>query len=134
MRLDDPEIVEHEYATEDGLRARASVYQGIAGPDARDAVIDAIGAVSPRRVLEVGCGWGDLSLRIARELGAEVVAVDLSPRMVELACAQGVDARVADVQSLPFEDGEFGVVGATVNAWLGGKPSGKLPGTPIVTP
>ena len=112
MRLDDPEIVEREYASEDGLRARASVYQGIAGPDAHDAVVDAIGEASPRRVLEVGCGWGDLSLRIAREFGAEVVAVDLSPRMVELARAQGVDARVADVQSLPFEDGEFDCVTA----------------------
>ena len=32
-----------------------------------------------------------------------------------------------------LENGEFGDVGATVNAWLGGKPSGRLPGTPIVT-
>jgi phosphopentomutase len=34
-----------------------------------------------------------------------------------------------------LEDGEFGDVGATVNAWLGGKTPGRsLPGTPIVTP
>jgi phosphopentomutase len=33
-----------------------------------------------------------------------------------------------------LEHGEFGDVGATVNAWLGGKPSARLPGTPIVTP
>ena len=33
-----------------------------------------------------------------------------------------------------LENGEFGDVGATVNAWLGGKPAGRLPGTPIVTP
>src|SRR2546422_485800 len=33
------------------------------------------------------------------------------------------------------EGGEFGDVGATVNAWLGGKSPGRsLPGTPIVTP
>ena len=32
-----------------------------------------------------------------------------------------------------LENGEFGDVGATVNAWLGGKPNGRLPGTPIVT-
>src|SRR5947209_808776 len=32
-------------------------------------------------------------------------------------------------------EGEFGDVGATVNAWLGGKaPSRGIPGTPIVTP
>jgi len=33
------------------------------------------------------------------------------------------------------EGGEFGDVGATVNAWLGGRSPGRsLPGTPIVTP
>jgi SAM-dependent methyltransferase len=112
VRLDDPEIVRREYASEEGLRTRASVYKGIAGPDARDAVVAAIAETSPRRVLEVGCGWGDLAVRLARELDSEVVAVDLSPRMVELACAQGVTARVADVQALPFDDGEFDCVTA----------------------
>ncbi len=112
MRLDDPELVAREYATEDGLRARASVYQGVAGPDARDAIVGAIVEVAPQRVLEVGCGWGDLAARIAREIDAEVVAVDLSPRMVELTRAQGVDAVVADVQSLPFKNGEFDCVTA----------------------
>ena len=33
------------------------------------------------------------------------------------------------------EDGEFGDVGATVNAWLGGKAPGRgIPGTPILAP
>jgi phosphopentomutase len=33
------------------------------------------------------------------------------------------------------EDGEFSDVGATVNAWLGGKSAPRgVPGTPIVTP
>ena len=88
------------------------MYQGIAGPDARDAVIEAIGEISPHCVLEVGCGFGDLAARLEHELEVEVVAVDLSPRMVELACAKGVDARVADVQSLPFESGTFDCVTA----------------------
>jgi len=66
-------------------------------------------------VLEVGCGWGELAQWIARETGADVVAVDLSPRMVELALEAGVDARVADVQQLPFDDGEFDVA---VAAWM----------------
>ncbi len=112
MRLDDPELVQREYASEGGLRTRASVYQGIAGPDARDVVVGAIAEALPRRVLEVGCGWGDLAARLERELEVDVVAVDLSPRMVELACAQGVDARVADVQALPFDNGAFDCVTA----------------------
>jgi SAM-dependent methyltransferase len=49
------------------------------------------------------------------ELGAEVVALDLSERMVELAAQRGVDARVGDVQSLPFPAASFDTV---VAAWM----------------
>ncbi len=66
-------------------------------------------------MLEVGCGWGELAAWIARETGAEVVALDLSPRMVELARESGVDARLGDVQELPFPDGSFDVA---VAAWM----------------
>jgi SAM-dependent methyltransferase len=44
-----------------------------------------------------------------------VVAIDLSPRMVELARARGVAAEVGDVQALRFEDGAFDVA---VAAWM----------------
>ena len=107
MRLDDPDLVRREYATEAGLRARASVYEGVHGPDTREAALDAVREVRPRRVLEVGCGWGEFAQRLMQELDAEIVAIDLSPRMVELARERGVDAQVGDVQELPFADGDF---------------------------
>jgi SAM-dependent methyltransferase len=107
VRIDDPAYVREQYATEQGLAARRSLYDEVEGPDAREVAFDAIAAVRPRRVLEVGPGPGEASERIARELDAEVVAVDLSERMVELARARGVDARVGDVQSLSFDDGSF---------------------------
>jgi SAM-dependent methyltransferase len=112
VRLDDPELIRREYATEDGLRTRAQVHQGIAGTEAWEIVVAAVAEGMPRRVLEVGCGWGDLAVRLQDELGAEVVAVDISPRMVELARDRGVDARVADVHDLPFADSEFDCVTA----------------------
>lgn len=107
MTIHDPEIVRREYATEDGLRARASVYSGLAGHDSREIAFDAVRDAAPDRVLEVGCGWGEFAARVQEELGAEVLAVDLSPRMVELARERGVDAQVGDVQALPFADGSF---------------------------
>jgi SAM-dependent methyltransferase len=108
VRLDDPEVVRREYATEAGLQARASVYAGVYGPNAWDVAVDAVRETSPRRVLEVGCGWGEFVARLARELRPDdLVAVDLSPRMVELARERGVDTRVGDVQQLPFPDGAF---------------------------
>jgi SAM-dependent methyltransferase len=114
--LDDPQLVAAEYADEGRLRRRASAYTGVTtGVDVREPLVEAVAAARPRRVLEVGCGWGELAEWIGRETEAEVVATDLSPRMVELAGARGVDARLADVQSLPFGDAEFDVV---VAAWM----------------
>jgi SAM-dependent methyltransferase len=107
LRLDDPQVVRAEYATEAGLRARVSAYEHTSGPDAREAAFAAVAEASPRRVLDVGCGWGEFAERIARDLAADVVAVDQSPRMVELARGRGVDARVGDATRLPFDEGSF---------------------------
>ena len=110
--LRDPRYVREQYASEGGLSARASLYDETTGPFAGDVAFDAVAEASPARVLEVGCGTGWFAARIERELGAEVVAVDQSERMVELARAADVDARVADVQELPFEDAGFDCVAA----------------------
>jgi ubiquinone/menaquinone biosynthesis C-methylase UbiE len=112
MSLDDPEVVRAEYASEDGLVARASVYQGVAGPYAREVVFAAVEEACPHDVLEVGCGWGELAARIRDEVTGNIVVVDISPRMVELARARGVDAHVGDVCALPFGDASFDCVTA----------------------
>jgi ubiquinone/menaquinone biosynthesis C-methylase UbiE len=115
-KLDDPDLVAAEYSDDRRLRRRAAAYTGVStGLDSRRQLVDAVVATNPRRVLEVGCGWGELAEWIARETSAEVVATDLSPRMVELTRERGIDARLADVQALPFDDGEFDVV---VAAWM----------------
>jgi SAM-dependent methyltransferase len=109
MRLNDPELVRCEYATEAGLAVRRdTISRFLDGPNAVDVALAAVAEVSPDRVLEVGCGMGQFAERVTRELKTELVAVDLAPRMVDLARERGVDARVGDVQTLPFADGEFG--------------------------
>ena len=117
MRLNDPELVRRQYAQEHGLAVRRdSQLRFRDGPDAFDVAFEAVAEAEPRRVLEVGCGMGNFAERVARKTSAEVIATDLSPRMVELARERGLDARVADVQVLPFEDGEFDC--AIANAML----------------
>jgi SAM-dependent methyltransferase len=111
----DPSYVRAQYATETGLEARRAAYKNAVGPDARDVALAAIAEVSPERVLEVGPGPGELSERIARELGVGVVAVDSSERMVELARSRGVDARLGDVQSLDLPSESFD---GAVAAWM----------------
>ena len=115
MSLSDPEVVRREYASERGLEGRRSLYDTRIGPDPREVMWKEIVAAARQRVLEIGQGPGELSERIQRELDLEVVAIDISERMVELARARGVDARVGDVQSLPFPDGAFDLV---VAAWM----------------
>ncbi len=115
MSLEDPAVVRAQYATETGLETRRSVYENVEGDDAREVALQAIAASRPRKVLEVGPGPGELSGRMMAELGAEVVALDVSERMVELARGRGVDARIGDVQALPFADGSFDTV---VAAWM----------------
>jgi ubiquinone/menaquinone biosynthesis C-methylase UbiE len=70
-------------------------------------------------VLEVGPGNGAYTVATARRVGArgKVVTIDIEPKMIERvrrrAQAEGIDnieAKVADVYDLPFEDGTFDAI------------------------
>jgi SAM-dependent methyltransferase len=113
--IDETAFVRAQYESEDNLKARKSVYVNAEGDDPREFAFEAVAEAEPRRVLEVGGGEGELAERIRDELGAEVVAVDQSERMVELQRSKGIDARVGDVQKLPCADDEFDVA---VAAWM----------------
>ncbi len=115
MSLNDPALVRREYADESGLAARMAEQRSAAGPDPYGVVFDAVAEGEPRLVLEVGCGRGELAERVSRELGARVVALDQSERMVQLTRERGVEAIVGDVVDLPFRDG---VVDCAVAAWM----------------
>jgi SAM-dependent methyltransferase len=114
-RLDDPAHVREQYATEANLAARKAAYTTAEGPDVRELLCRTIADARPRRVLEVGGGEGELAAWIVQKLGAELVGVDQSERMVEIQRGKGIDARVGDVQALPFADGEFDLA---VAAWM----------------
>ncbi|MGH7120712.1 MAG: class I SAM-dependent methyltransferase, partial [Acetobacteraceae bacterium] len=71
--------------------------------------MDDLNPQSGERILDLGCGDGFLSQRIA-ERGARVVGVDASPEMIAAARARGIDARQLSAESLAFEaefDGVF---------------------------
>ena len=114
-RIDDPQLVREQYANERNLQARIALWRDLEGADAREVLWDAIVACRPRRVLEVGGGDGWLSARMRDELGCEVTFLDQSERMVELAAGRGLDARVGDVQELPFPEASFDTA---VAAWM----------------
>ena len=61
------------------------------------------------RILDLGCGDGQLTQRLAAA-GAKVTGADLSPEMVAAARARGMDAHVANAEELPFADASFDAV------------------------
>jgi len=73
----------------------------------------------PKRVLEIGCGTGDLTINIARlaDKGTEITGLDYSRPMLDKAREKvrktGVDGRVkfieGDASKLPFPDASFDV-------------------------
>lgn len=94
-----------EYAA---LVERNSAYrQYLEGCDAEEVALEAVAAPVPRRVVEVGCGTGEFALWIAARTAADVVALDVDAKMVDVARTLGIDARVSDARNLPFGDGEF---------------------------
>jgi SAM-dependent methyltransferase len=107
--MNDPEVVGREYATVDRLACRRLDRTGwlrdVGAPVG--AMLAAVAEARPRRVLDAGCGTGELAALVA---APQVVCVDLSDAAIDAARSRGLDARVADVQSLPFADGEFDVV------------------------
>lgn len=111
MRFDDSDVVAREYADEARFAVRRVVFSDfVEGPTAEELALEALHEAAPSRVLEVGCGLGAFAEQMNCELDAEVTAVDLSPRMVELTRERAVNALVADVHDLPFADDGFDCV------------------------
>lgn len=80
----------------------------------RTAMVDAIAAGKPRRVLDVATGTAGVALMLAARTGAEVTGVDLTEEMlrrgrsrVSAAGERRIRLAVARAEQLPFDDGAF---------------------------
>jgi SAM-dependent methyltransferase len=71
-------------------------------PALGDAVLQLLAPRPGELILDVGCGDGVLTERIAKA-GARVIGLDSSPEMVEAARARGIDAFVADAEAMDLE-------------------------------
>ncbi|MFK0115427.1 class I SAM-dependent methyltransferase [Streptomyces sp. NPDC090994] len=114
---------ERPIVTDEQQRARAAAVfdalgaayeQAFAGSEAHHRSLEwLLGRLAPgSRVLDVGSGTGRPTAQTLVRAGHEVLGVDVSPVMVELAARQVPAAafRCADIRELPLADGSFDAV------------------------
>lgn len=69
-------------------------------------VVEWLAAQPGERILDLGCGDGQLTQRLA-QTGAQVTGVDASAEMAAAARALGVVAEVGNAEALPYPDRSF---------------------------
>lgn len=95
-------------ASYDGSLLQRSTYEPI-----HDAVLELVEADSPQRILDLGCGTGQLTARLRdRFPSAEVIGLDYSIGMLEQAGRRGRGDRLvqADAMRLPLRLGSIDLI------------------------
>lgn len=96
-------------------RWRASELGALTERLERELVLDRIGDVAGRSVLDLGCGDGDLAIALSQR-GARVVGIDASSQMIAAATARAsrehadVAFQLATAAALPFPAQQFDLV------------------------
>lgn len=120
MKLDDPGYVASQYRDSANFDARVQIYALYdASPEPwMRWLFDRLALRVGERVLEVGCGTGNVWRQNAARMPADVALVlsDLSPGMLAETRARlaglplAPELRAADAQALPFADESFDLV------------------------
>ena len=110
MSADDYDRFARDYEAENATSLLNAYYE-------RPAVLDLVGDVRGRRILDAGCGSGPLAAELVAR-GADVTGFDGSPAMIDLARRRlggTVPLTVHDLaEPLPYEDESFDVVVASL--------------------
>lgn len=78
----------------------------------RDRVLEMVGSISGKRILDVGCAAGFISRKLVEK--NEIYGVDISAEPLKYAAKMGIKTKQWDIQKgLPFDSGFFAVVIAT---------------------
>lgn len=73
----------------------------------KDKLLPLLGKVDGLKILDAGAGTGRLAIKMSK-MGAEVVALDVSEKMLEVLRKKiKIATVVGEVEKLPFEEGTF---------------------------
>ncbi|XP_007440631.2 phosphomethylethanolamine N-methyltransferase-like isoform X1 [Python bivittatus] len=92
-------------------------FVSVGGLDTTKELVRLLDLKPGQRVLDVGCGLGGSDFYLAKEFGVEVLGLDLSSNMVELALERAqkepsslVQFEISDVTRRTFPEASFGIV------------------------
>jgi trans-aconitate methyltransferase len=88
-------------------------------------VLDLLQPQPGERILDLGCGDGVLTKKLAAT-GTQVVGVDSSPDMIAAARRRGLDARLMDATGLTFDDEFDAVFSNAVLHWIKDDPDAAI--------
>jgi SAM-dependent methyltransferase len=92
-----------------------------------EQVLDWLAPRAGERVLDLGCGDGVLTEKLV-EAGCSVVGADASAEFVATARERGLDARVIDAHTLPFDEEFDAVFSNAALHWMKRDPDAVLAG------
>jgi ubiquinone/menaquinone biosynthesis C-methylase UbiE len=104
-----------------GWTEKASAYDehfATIADQAIEAILNSVGDVAKRDVLDICCGTGHLAGEVLARGGC-VTAIDFAPTMIEIARSKfaGADFHVGDAEALPFPDQSFDVALCSFGLW-----------------
>jgi trans-aconitate methyltransferase len=85
--------------------------------DLGSPVVELLAPKPGERILDLGCGDGALTRRLADQ-GCEVVGIDSSAAQIEAARKLGLDARVMNAEALPFTEEFDAIFSNAVLHWI----------------
>ncbi|WP_456400143.1 class I SAM-dependent methyltransferase [Persephonella sp.] len=80
-------------------------------------LIDLLGDIKGKKILDVGCGDGTLTLELVNR-GADVIGIDSSPEMVKASKSKGIKAILGTATDLPFYEEFDAVFSNAVLHWV----------------
>ncbi|WP_436344069.1 class I SAM-dependent methyltransferase [Natronorubrum sp. FCH18a] len=92
------------------MSAMGKIHEYIAQTNREPRLLTVYSDYTFDRILDVGCGDGELTMRIGKSCGAfDIFGVDISRGSVKSAQNRGVNAVLLDIdhEGLPFRDGTF---------------------------
>lgn len=78
-----------------------------------DEIVNRIIKANPKRILDVGCGTGNVLIRLAANKNFNLYGLDISEKMIETAkknLGDTAEFKVGDSEYIPWEDNFFDVI------------------------